>query len=254
MTNNKDLLSWEEAANLPATEDDNALIDEVLRGFANLDRMPGGGGGLPFLGLDKFGVWKYGQDATEVERGSVWALDLRTAKWGWIAWEDGRPSGEIMVSIAADRPHQNSLDAGKPWQDQVSMEVVCCSGEDIGLRALYKTSSMGGVQGFMAFKEIARRHIPASPQTPIAVVQLLTTSYDHKKYGKIFKPIFQIVKWVGLGVFTIEQSAAPVIEAKPAPAVEPPAERVRTRPIKAPVEAVVTPPNGRGGRRPVASR
>jgi hypothetical protein len=211
-TQSTDILPWEDpGANAVATEADNQMVAEMLAGFKNLEGIRSAGG-LPFLGLDKGGNWKYGQDATEPEPGAYWAVDTKTAQHGWIAWVDGKVAGERMVSIGEERHARTSLDAGLPWQDQVGVELVCVSGEDKGTKVLFKHSSVGGVKAFMSWKDAAKRAIPNDPAKPIAIVQLETTSYTNK-YGKITNPVLKICGWASQAIL---QGQATPDDVKPA--------------------------------------
>jgi len=217
-TNGREILPWEDVSTDLSTEQDNRLVEEVLGGFRNLDSIQIASG-LPYLGLDKAGSWKYGQDAVEPEHGSYWAMDLPTARWGHIAWVDGKPAGEFMTSISESRKTHAELDAGLPWQDQVSIEMLCVSGEEKGTRVLFKTSSVGGVKAFMAYKDACKREIPRDPSKPIAVVQLETTTYHHAKYGKISNPVFKVCGWATMGILRVDEGdSGPDGAPKAAPA------------------------------------
>jgi hypothetical protein len=215
-TPSTDILPWEDPGTDLTTESDNALVNEILGGFRNLDQIQISSG-LPYLGLDKVGDWKYGAEAIEPEPGAYWAMDLSTARWGWVAWVDGKPAGEQMVSIANERPMRSALDAALPWVDQVSIEMLCVSGDDKGLRVLYKTSSLGGVKCFMAYKDACKRQIPNAPSKPIAVVQLDTTSYQHSKYGKIANPVFKIAGWASMAILKPDSDGGVPAVNKPTP-------------------------------------
>lgn len=193
----KEVTTWIDPGAL-TTEQDNAEVAEILGGFSNLDTISVASG-LPFLGLDRAGDWKYGQEATEPEPNAYWAMDLKTARWGWIAWVDSKPADERMVSIGETRPSLHELAQGLPWTDQVSIEMVCVSGADKGLRVLYKTSSKGGVKCFMEFKNVCRRTIPNDPAKPICIVQLETYFYINK-HGKIHNPLFKVAGWSSVGI------------------------------------------------------
>jgi hypothetical protein len=226
-----ELMPWTDPGGALSTESDNALAAEMLGAFRNLDTIQVASG-LPFLGLDKGGDWKYGLDAIEPQEGSYWAMDLATAKWGFVAWVDGKPAGETMVSIAEHRANRAELDAGLPWSDQVSIEMVCVSGDDIGTRVIYKTSSLGGVKCFMAYKDACKRTIPNEPGKPIAVVQLDKSSYMHSKYGRITNPVFRICGWASSGILKPEPnggSAASAPEPAAAAAAPPPPVSGRRR-------------------------
>jgi hypothetical protein len=51
----------------------------------------------------------------------------------------------------------------------------------------------------------------------VPVVRLKKEHYQHKSYGRIFTPVFDLVKWIGMDAEaageTVEEADAPVDEA-----------------------------------------
>ena len=43
---------------------------------------------------------------------------------------------------------------------------------------------------------------------PVPVIRLKKEHYQHKSYGRIFTPVFDIVKWVGMDAPAVEEDAA----------------------------------------------
>jgi hypothetical protein len=58
---------------------------------------------------------------------------------------------------------------------------------------------------------------------PVPVIHLKKQHYQHKAYGRIFTPVFDIVKWVGMDAAPAEEDA----EEAEAPAEEAPRRRRR---------------------------
>jgi hypothetical protein len=50
---------------------------------------------------------------------------------------------------------------------------------------------------------------------PVAIVRLKKDHYQHKSYGKIYTPVFEIVEWMSMDG---ESDAAPEAAAEEAPA------------------------------------
>jgi hypothetical protein len=106
-------------ANLPAV----ATLSTSLRAI-NTD-VGGIGAGIAILKMDKTGHWVFGADQTEVEDGSLWAVNPFSFVHGYIAWGDGEVLGEKMVSVSQPLPE---LDAAPPnaktgWEVQVGLSV-----------------------------------------------------------------------------------------------------------------------------------
>lgn len=189
-----------------------------------------GPAGTAILKMDKTGHWVFGADQTEVEDDSLWAINPFSFVHGFIAWGDGEVLGEKMVSVTSPLPE---LDAAPPqakrgWETQVGLSVKCVSGEDQGLDARYSVTSVGGKRAIQALAAAIAAQVDANPDKPVPVVKLKKEWYSHKSYGRIFTPVFEIVKWVSLGGDA--STAAPAAESPAAsgePSAETPARRRR---------------------------
>lgn len=207
--------------------------------------MPSVGGDQQYLkmltkGRDA-GTWVYGQEETEVEEGSLWAINPLSIKHGYVAWDThagGAPVQEIMVSINRQLPSKDSLPVLPPgtpskkapnvpvdleYADQRSFDAVCISGADEGVTVEYKQSSAGSMKLFSKVVNALLDQVSKAPadESPaiVAVGKWGFSSYDHKTYGEIYNPEFEIVEWR-----TVEDTS-PASEAKE-PAKE---ETKRTR-------------------------
>ena len=185
--------------------------------------------GKHYLRLNKGGIWLYGKDDIEVEEGSQWAINPNSFALGYIAWaeESSRPLGEEMRPIADDPIVEADLpDVGARWEQQVGMQMVCISGEDKGEEVIFKTSSKGGREGFNTLLRDVMATLQANQGTDkvVPVVELEVESYKHQKYGTIFKPVFNIVKWT-----TLSSTLDDVVEEEPAAEPEPKPARRRRR-------------------------
>ena len=171
-----------------------------------------GPAGTAILKMDKTGHWVFGADQTEVEDDSLWAINPFSFVHGFIAWGDGEVLGEKMVSVTSPLPE---LDAAPPqakrgWETQVGMSVKCVSGEDQGLDARYSVTSVGGKRAIQALAAAIAAQVDANPDKPVPVVKLKKEHYQHKSYGRIFTPVFEIVNWVSL-----DGAAEPAAEEAP---------------------------------------
>lgn len=192
-------------------------------------------GGAAFLKLRKNdGLWVYGQEEIECEDGARWLLDSTSLCQGYIDWHQGRPAGERMAVLG--QPPVNPADLppaqGKNgWEKQVGFGVICLDGEDKGVQIVYKTNTDGGKRAYNAvFDAIKARALAQLPRNPI--IFLKEDSYTHAEYGKIFKPVFEIVGWVDqdgneFGLEEVPQIQQGEAEAEPVEEEAKPAGRQR---------------------------
>lgn len=197
---------------------------------------------VPFLRLLKSGQWVYGQDSVEVEEGSEWAVNPASLYHGYVAWtDDDQPTTEVLAERMVrygveDLPSQAELgpppSGSRGWQKQLAVQLQCLSGEDRGQQVLYKGTSHG------LKKLFAQKLIPAITQRlldradPVAVVTLEAESYKHKKYGLVYSPVFEIVRWAPMNAAAPaaeETEHEPPFETEPETEPEPPKRRRQRR-------------------------
>jgi len=179
-------------ANLPAV----ASLSTALRSLEN-NVSPAG---VAILKMDKTGHWVFGADQTEVEDDATWAVNPFSFVHGYIAWGDGDVLGEKMVSVSQPLP---DLDGAPPaakrgWETQVGLSLKCISGEDKGLEVRFSTTSVGGKRAVQALAVAIANQVEADQATPVPVILLKKEHYQHKSYGKIYTPVFEIKEWVGM--------------------------------------------------------
>ena len=156
--------------------------------------------GVVIIKMDKTGHWVFGADQTEVEADSTWAVNPFSFVHGFIAWGDGEVLGEKMVSVSEPLPECDDAppQAKKGWETQVGMSLKCISGEDKGLEARYTTTSAGGKRGVQTLAVAIAEQVDKDQSKPVPVVLLKKEHYQHKSYGRIFTPLFEIQSWVGM--------------------------------------------------------
>ena len=208
-------------ANLPSVKS----LSSALRSVA---ADVGGSAGMVILKMDKTGHWVFGSEQTEVEDDSVWAVNPFSFVHGYIAWGDGEVLAEKMTSVAEPLPE---LDPAPPaskkgWEMQVGMTLACTNGEDEGMQARYSATSVGGKKAVQALAIAIAEQVDKDQTKPVPLVRLKKEHYQHKSYGRIYTPVFDIVEWVGM-----DASEAPTAEAADvedeAPAEEAPRRRRR---------------------------
>ncbi len=154
---------------------------------------------IPFLKLTKQGIWEYGADQVEVENESEWALNPLSLQHGWISWGEGEVLGEAMVPITAPRPALADMEeTGEKWDEQISVQMCCVKGVDKGVNVLYKTTSRGGKQAMGKYLSALEAQLDVDQDKIVAVYQLDQSSYPHKKYGKIYTPVFTNKDWMSM--------------------------------------------------------
>jgi hypothetical protein len=179
--------------------------------------------GTVIIKMDKTGHWVFGADQTEVEADSTWAVNPFSFVHGYIAWGDGDVLAEKMVSVSEPLPEMDDAPAGakRGWEVQVGMSIKCLTGEDKGLEARYTTTSAGGKRGVQTLAVAIAEQVDKDQSKPVPVVLLKKEHYQHKSYGRIFTPLFDIQSWVSMDGEEpeVEPDTSPVasaIDAAPA--------------------------------------
>ena len=199
-------------AGLPAV----ASLTDALRSI----QTDVGPGGVAILKMDKTGHWVFGADQTEVQEGSTWAINPFSFVHGFIAWGEGEVLGEKMVPVSTPLPEMEAAPPGakRGWETQVGMSLKCLDGDDAGLECRFSTTSVGGKRAVSALAVAIATQVDTDQTKPVAVVRLKKEHYQHKSYGRIFTPVFEVVKWVGMdGAADAAEPELPLEEA-PAPA------------------------------------
>jgi hypothetical protein len=156
--------------------------------------------GTVIIKMDKTGHWVFGADQEEVEADSTWAVNPFSFVHGFIAWGDGDVLAEKMVSVSEPLPEMDDAPAGakRGWEVQVGMSIKCLTGEDKGLEARYTTTSAGGKRGVQTLAVAIAEQVDKDQTKPVPVVLLKKEHYQHKSYGRIFTPLFDIQSWVSM--------------------------------------------------------
>jgi hypothetical protein len=150
--------------------------------------------------MDKTGHWVYGADQTEAEDDARWAVNPFSFVHGFIAWGDGEVLAEKMSSVTQPLPELDAAppSAKKGWEQQVGLMLKCLSGEDAGLECRYTTTSVGGKRAVQTLAVAIAAQVEKDPERPVPIVTLGKDHYQHKSYGRIYTPVFEIVEWVSM--------------------------------------------------------
>ena len=195
-------LSVFNSANLPA-------VTSLSTSLRALEQDVGPAGSV-ILKMDKTGHWVFGADQTETQDDAKWAINPFSFIHGFIAWGDGEVLAEKMVPVSEPLPEVDAAppSAKRGWETQVGMSLKCLSGEDEGMEARYTVTSVGGKRAVQALAVAIANQVDADQTKPVPVVLLKKEHYQHKSYGRIYTPLFDIVEWVGM------DGAAPEAEAE----------------------------------------
>jgi hypothetical protein len=207
-------------SNLPSVQS----LSSALRSVA----ADVGAGGMVILKMDKTGHWVFGADQTEVEDDSIWAVNPFSFVHGYICWGEGEVLGEKMVGVAEPLPELEPAPtaAKRGWEMQVGMTLACTSGEDEGMQARYSATSVGGKKAVQALAVAIAEQVDKDQTKPVPMVRLKKEHYQHKSYGRIYTPVFEVAKWVGLDAQPAEADIEDAVEDE-APAEEAPRRRRR---------------------------
>lgn len=204
----------------------NLQVDNLIEALAEV-QQEAGNSGTAILKMDKTGTWIYGIESTEVEDGAEWAIDPRSFTRGVIAWGDGEILKQHMdlVTNPVKNYGQAPQGAEKGWQKQLGFMLQCLTGEDRMLNVQYVTTSVGGLKAVGDMSKQLKERLREDPTTPIPVVTLESAHYQNKKYGKIYVPVFKLVRWASPAEILGEQPALPEPKAE----AEEPERRRRRR-------------------------
>jgi len=157
-------------------------------------------GGTVILKMDRTGHWVFGADQDEVEPGSKWAVNPYSFVHGYIAWGDGQVLGEKMAPMTEPLPEVEAAPPGasKGWEMQIGFSLKCISGEDAGMEARYTATSVGGKRSVQELALAVAEQADKDSSKIVAVVTLGKDHYQHKSYGRIYTPVFDVQEWVGM--------------------------------------------------------
>jgi hypothetical protein len=162
-----------------------------------------GRSGLPMMQFKREGdgTWSFGQKRIVPEKGSRWAVNPTTFKWGFICFDEANKPTERLVSVSQPKPDITTLpDLGFEWQEQWAVNMKCLDGTDAGTEVTFKASTVGGTQAVAGLVELVRDRLNSDQHAgkivPIALLE--KDSYPHSQFGKVWIPILTVVDWMPL--------------------------------------------------------
>jgi hypothetical protein len=168
-------------------------------------------GGMPLLRMAKSGEWLFGQNNVDVAPDSRWVVNIVSMSHGYVCWVDNGPGnkntkeGEVMARMTQPKPAKPAPIRNTEFKEQRSFQAKCLDGEDRGTEVQYNTNSDGGLKAFDKLALTVQRTLdayrqlpPGSPAYVFPVLRLGSEFYDDIRYGRIYKPIFEVVGWADM--------------------------------------------------------
>lgn len=183
--------------------------------------------GGTFLKFNK-GEWQAGQNSDEVPLGTRLVVNMSELSIGWIRWENGSPAERrlnlLTSGIKPERREDLGFDDQSEWETNddgdpqdpwnFTNELPMADPKD-GTQYTFSASSKGSIGCIgNACKAYAREYQQKPGLVP--VMELRRDSYIHKKHGKLYVPVLEIVEWISNdGVPPAKQDDDASTEEKP---------------------------------------
>ena len=159
---------------------------------------------MSYLRMDKSGEWTYGAEQDEVPAGTQFGVNPSSFQRGVVAWQDtkgGAPAAKLderMYSVFDESPADpgEHPKGSRGWEAQFGFSMIAINGGKLaGTELQYRSSSDGGKRAIAALIAEVAEGAPGNPgKMPLIVLD--SRSYKHASYGKIYAPVFKLVKWV----------------------------------------------------------
>jgi len=183
----------------PARENLPTTPADLIKNLTNVkDAVSSAQSGIPILKMNgKTGIWTYGVERIATEPGQLWAVDPYSFEHGFVCWDNAEPIGEIMRKASEPLPNEDDLpDYGKDWDLQNTVIMKCMTGEEMGMVAINKGSSLGHAKMIRELTASIIAQVETGTDEIYPIVDLTYDSYMNRKQGaEIFNPIMEIVDW-----------------------------------------------------------
>ena len=196
--------------------------EDFISGLENTVKSgPIGGGSLPILKMDRdTGDLSFGEDSTPLEDDDVLAVDVHAILHGYRAFAltenniaqtvDGDPA-EFMEPLTADideiweslpELEEEKVKKGRghvmqqpEYKFSYDVPLVIIEGTNAGTQIIWKPTALGATSNIRKLlKEVLVRGKKGKSYIP--VVQLSSSSYDHKQHGTIWKVDIEVLEFV----------------------------------------------------------
>lgn len=167
----------------------------------------------PILRMGKDGLWVYGVDNVDLTEDALFAANPLDIKHGFVCWTNypasakkkNKLKGEVYVGMAAAPIDPSTLqehldDDGNvcEWKPAAVVQMVCVQGEDTGVQVVYKPSSLGGTNFVDKLLAAIGAQLDEGSDKVVPHLELISDSYNHTTYGKVYTPDFVIKGWSSL--------------------------------------------------------
>ena len=222
-----------------------AALSSLRKGVQNVRQALPTSSVFPILKLGKDGIWVYGQENTEVEEESLWAINPMSIQHGYVCWTDKAKGegknellGEVYAPMTAAPIDPSNLQDHSPWKwkPATTMQLKCISGEDEGQEVIYKPSSLGGSNAMDALLSELEKQLDTGSDEVVPVAELVSDHYMHKQYGKTYIPQFDVKSFMAMD--GVEAAPEEAEEAEEAETVEKPAKKKKPKKVAEPEQEV----------------
>jgi hypothetical protein len=156
------------------------------------------GSQLTYMRYSK-GEFTAGADGEVIDEDVEFVPDMSTLSRGYVIWKKGAAVAEVMAPVASgkrvsesDLPDHGPYEENDGPREQTSIEFRRVPD---GARYMFKTSSRGGTQALQKLGAEFANRMKISREPSFPIVNMVSSSYKHERYGKIFVPVFQVVGW-----------------------------------------------------------
>lgn len=158
---------------------------------------------IVYVKMNKSGEWVHGEKEEEIDEETMFVVNPLSYQYGAVAFSNNDFYAEHLVSAYGSDPIPmpeelekvdpvDKIEASDGWKPQHGIMWVDAEG---GPNMIYKASSVGGIRALEILIGKVGDRMDTNPESCFPVVQLSSSSYKHKKYGKIFTPEITIVAW-----------------------------------------------------------
>jgi len=166
--------------------------------------------GGTFLKFNK-GEWQAGQNSDEVPLGTLLVANMQELSIGWIRWENGSPAERRLNLLTSgvkperrdelgydDQTEWETNDDGDPQDPWNFTNELPMADPKTGTQYTFSASSKGSIG---CIGNVCKTYARLYKDKPglVPVMELKRDSYIHRKHGKLYVPVLEIVDWVENG-------------------------------------------------------
>jgi len=138
-------------------------------------------------------------DGEVIDEDVEFVPDMSTLARGYTIWKNATVVAEVMAPVASgkritesDLPDHGPYAENDGPREQTSIEFRRVPD---GKSYRFSTSSRGGTQALQKLTAEFANRMKISREPSFPIVNMVSSSYKHERYGKIFVPVFRVVGW-----------------------------------------------------------